>query len=428
MDYDTPDAVPPPAGGEGRNRPPMDYDTLLDGCCQVGVQIVRCGGEIQRAEDTVRRLLAAYGLEGEVFAVPNCVWVSVRAPDGRVHTVMRRVPSIVTDIDGIERFNDLSRRLCADPPADPAELSARCGAALAELRAYPVVLRLAGYFLGAFFFALFFSGGWAEAAAAGLAGLAGGTVLVLLERARAMGFLTTLISAFVLGAAACGLPALGAPINLEVTVAGGLMVLVPGLVFTSFMSDLLTGDMLAGLATFARAVLSAGAIALGAGLAMALYHRLSAADAITWTAGYSGPLCCLFAFAACLGFCPSFNVQGVGALLCCLGGAAGWAVYLAVLRLSGSPFAATLAAAVLVSAYAEVMARVRKCPATSYLMIALFPLVPGLTIYQAMDHGIRGDTELFWETFFRTFGIAGCIALGLLLVSAVLELQRRWKR
>ena len=88
------------------------------------MQIVRCGGEIQRAEDTVRRLLAAYRLEGEVFAVPNCVWVSVRAPDGRVHTVMRRVPSIVTDIDGIERFNDLSRRLCADPPADPAELSA----------------------------------------------------------------------------------------------------------------------------------------------------------------------------------------------------------------------------------------------------------------------------------------------------------------
>ena len=416
MDYDTPDAVPPP----------MDYDTLLDGCCQVGVQIVRCGGEIQRAEDTVRRLLAAYRLEGEVFAVPNCVWVSVRAPDGRVHTVMRRVPSIVTDIDGIERFNDLSRRLCADPPADPAELSARCGAALAELRAYPVVLRLAGYFLGAFFFALFFSGGWAEAAAAGLAGLAGGTVLVLLERARANGFLTTLISAFVLGAAACGLPALGAPINLEVTVAGGLMVLVPGLVFTSFMSDLLTGDMMAGLATFARAVLSAAAIALGTVAAMALF--LGSAAPGSHTISYPEPLYCLFAFLGCLGFCPAMNVRGMGTPLCCLGGAAGWAAYLAVMALGGGSFVASLVGAVVVAVYAEAMARLRKCPATSYSTIALFPLVPGLTIYQAMDHGIRGDTELFWETFFRTFGIAGCIALGLLLVSAVLELQRRWKR
>ena len=406
----------------------MDYDQLLDGCCEVGVQLIRFGGEIPRAEDTIRRLLRAYGLEGEVFAIPNCVWASVPTPDGHIHAWMRRVPPIAANIEGIERFNDLSRRLCADPPADPAQLRAHCRETLADLRSYPASMVLGGYFVGAFFFALFFFGGLAEAAAAGLAGLVSGAALLALNRARANAFIATLASAFALGGTACGLLALGVPINLEVTIAGGLMVLVPGLVFTSFMSDLLTGDMLAGLATFARAVLSAGAIALGAGLAMALYHRLSAADAITWTAGYSGPLCCLFAFAACLGFCPSFNVQGVGALLCCLGGAAGWAVYLAVLRLSGSPFAATLAAAVLVSAYAEVMARVRKCPATSYLMIALFPLVPGLTIYQAMDHGIRGNTGLFWETFFRTFGAAGCIALGLLLVSTVLDIFRRRKR
>ena len=85
----------------------------------------------------------------------------------------------------------------------------------------------------------------------------------------------------------------------------------------------------------------------------------------------------------------------------------------------------TLIAAVTVSAYSEVMARVRKCPDTSYLTIALFPLVPGLTIYQAMDHVIRGDMELFWEKFFRTFGIAGCIALGLLMVSSAMDLYRR---
>ena len=406
----------------------MDYDQLLDGCCEVGVQLIRFGGEIQRAEDTVRRLLAAYGLEGEVFAVPNCIWASVLAPDGRSHARMRRVPPISTDIEGIERFNALSRRLCADPPSDPAQLRLRCREALDGLRRYPAAVVLGGYFLGAFFFALFFSGGWAEAGTAGLAGLAAGAALMLLGRARANAFIATLFSSFVLGAAAYAPLALGAPVNIEVTIAGGLMVLVPGLVFTSFMSDLLTGDMLAGLATFARAVLSAGAIALGTGAAMALYHRLFTGAGSSWTVDYAGPLCCLFAFVACLGFCPAFNVQGVGALLCCLGGGLGWAVYLAAMSLGGGGFLSTLIAAVAVSAYSEVMARVRKCPATSYLTIALFPLVPGLTIYQAMDHGIRGDTELFWETFFRTFGIAGCIALGLLLVSSALELQRRRKR
>ena len=406
----------------------LNYDQLLDGCSEIGVQLVRFGGEIQRAEDTVRRLFAAYGLEGEVFAVPNCVWASVRTPDGRIHARMRRVPPIANNIEGIERLNDLSRRLCAHPPADPALLGTYCRDTVAALSSYPAALVLGGYFLGAFSFSLFFSGGWAEAAAAGLAGLVSGAVLLVLGRARANAFMTTLTSSLALAGLAYGLLALGAGVNIEVTIAGGLMVLVPGLVFTSFMTDLLTGDMLAGLATFARAVLSAAAIALGTGAAMALYYSLFTGAGSPETVSYAGPLYCVFAFLGCLGFCPSFNVQGVGALLCCLGGGLGWAVYLLAEGLCHNSFVSTLIAAVAVSVYSEIMARVRKCPATSYLTIALFPLVPGLTIYQAMDHVIRGEMDLFWEKFFRTFGIAGCIALGLLMVSSALDLYRRRKR
>lgn len=55
-------------------------------------------------------------------------------------------------------------------------------------------------------------------------------------------------------------------------------------------------------------------------------------------------------------------------------------------------------------------------------------MVPGLTIYQAMDYGIQGNTDLFLETFIRTFGIAGCLALGVLLVSAAMELMGRRRR
>ena len=270
----------------------MDYDTLLSGCCEVARELLRHGAEIQRAEDTMRRLLAAYGLEGEVFAIPNCVWASAREPDGQVCTVMRRVPPSTLNIEGIERFNDLSRRLCAAPPDDPGELLAQCRREAALLRRYPMYLRVAGYFVGAFFFALFFGGGWAEACCAGLAGLACGAVLSYLERAEANSFLSTLASAFVLGAASFTLRAFGVPINLEITLAGGIMVLVPGLVFTNFMSNLLTGDMVSGLATFARALLSAAAIALGAGAAMALFRGGGGRGWAPWGARWAGRCTC----------------------------------------------------------------------------------------------------------------------------------------
>lgn len=406
----------------------MDYDVLLEGCCEMGVHLLRYGAEIHRAEDTIHRLLAAYGLEGEVFAIPNCLIVSIVDPEGKEHTRMRRVPLSSIDVDGIERFNALSRRLCADPPADPGEILARCRAEREAVKPFPLGAQLFGYCYGAAFFALFFSGGPLEAVTGGFAGLAAGVCVVLMARLRANFFISTLASAFALAVAAWLPLAAGLPVNIDSAVAGAIMVLVPGLVFTNFMSNLLTGDIIAGLSTFVRAVLTAVAIALGTGMAMLLCRSLwPAVEHGGQAMGYAPPLYCLFAFIACLGFCPAYNVRTWAAALCCIGGALGWMVYLAAQAWMGNVFLSSLLAAVVVAVYAQIMARVRKCPATSYLVIAMFPLVPGLTIYQAMDYGIRGETGLFWDTFFRTFGIAGCLAIGLLLVSTAVRVIHHWR-
>ena len=52
------------------------------------------------------------------------------------------------------------------------------------------------------------------------------------------------------------------------------------------------------------------------------------------------------------------------------------------------------------------MARLRKCPVTSYLLVALFPLVPGGGICYTMEHALNGDTELFLDTLMHTLGLA----------------------
>ena len=409
----------------------MDYDQLLDGCCEMGCRLLGCGAETHRVEDTVHRLCAAYQVDSEVFAIPNCLIVSVTDDAGRIHTRMRRAEVQGIDIEALEGYNALSRQLCANPPADPGEIALRADRVAASLRRYPLALILLGYFIGGLFFALFFSGGWQDALVAGVAGLLSGLCLVVLSRFQANFFIATLASAFVLAFSAYALAALGLPVNIQAAITGAIMVLVPGLVFTNFMSDLLTGDILAGLSTFVRAVLTAGAIALGTGAAMALCLNLWAlSGGSPGTVDYSPALYCLFAFLGCLGFCFPYNVQGVGGFLCCLGGALGWAVFLATRAVTGNPvYLPSLFAAVAVALYAEIMARLRKCPTTSYLVVSYFPLVPGFTIYQAMDYGIQGNTQLFIETFIRTFGIAGCIALGALVVStAVRVIQHRPRR
>lgn len=137
---------------------------------------------------------------------------------------------------------------------------------------------------------------------------------------------------------------------------------------------------------------------------------------------------CLYAFVACLGFCVLFNIRGRGALLCALGGALAWLVYLLAKDLAGQELLGYFWAAVFLSAYSEGMARLRKCPVTGYLLTAFIPLVPGSGIYNMMECALQGDAEGFLSTGLYTLSIAGALAAGVLTVSSLVRMYRVFLR
>ena len=78
----------------------MNCDALLNLAMEIGCQLMRSGAEIYRVEESVYRLLQAYGGEdAQVFAIPSCLIVSLRASDGHPVTRMRRIPPHGTDIE-----------------------------------------------------------------------------------------------------------------------------------------------------------------------------------------------------------------------------------------------------------------------------------------------------------------------------------------
>ena len=130
----------------------------------------------------------------------------------------------------------------------------------------------------------------------------------------------------------------------------------------------------------------------------------------------------LFGFLACIGFAVIYNIHGLGILICALGGALGCLVHALSAPLFQSDITQTLAAAVVIAAYSEIMARIRKCPVTGYLLVAIFPLVPGGGVYYTMEHAINNETEAFLISFIHTLGVAGAIAAGVLLVSSLVRM------
>ena len=135
---------------------------------------------------------------------------------------------------------------------------------------------------------------------------------------------------------------------------------------------------------------------------------------------------CLCAFLACVGFTLIFNIHGLGKLIAGVGGALSWLVYL----LAGSTIFAAFLAAAAIGVFAEVMSRVRRCPVTGYVLVALLPLVPGGGVYYAMRHCVAGETGEFLNTLLHTFGMAAALAVGAMLASSAFRaiFPRLWPK
>ena len=249
----------------------MDYEKLLNMAAELGYQLMYSGAEIYRVEESARRLLHAYGLEDpEVFAIPNCLIVSVVTPEGRPVTRMRRVPIHGTDIELLERCNGLCRRLCAQVP--PLEEARAAVDALPEaMPRHSPRWVLLGYGAAPAFFAPLFGGGPWDMASAFLCGLAVGLCLLFGGRfIGANGFFRTAVCSALAAFLALALVGAGLGESVDVVTISALMVLVPGVALTNAMREIMAGDTFSALSRAADAILAASAIALGAAAGQAL--------------------------------------------------------------------------------------------------------------------------------------------------------------
>ena len=95
----------------------MDYGKLLDVATEVGYQLAMSGAETYRIEESIKRIMQSYGVPAEVFAIPNCMHVTIETENAPM-TRMRRIGEHGTDLDAVERYTGLSRKICSQKP-DP---------------------------------------------------------------------------------------------------------------------------------------------------------------------------------------------------------------------------------------------------------------------------------------------------------------------
>ena len=123
-----------------------------------------------------------------------------------------------------------------------------------------------------------------------------------------------------------------------------------------------------------------------------------------------------------LGFALFFHVAPRHLPLATVGGGLSWLLYLVCFHQGRGVFVSALAAALGVCLWAEILARVRKAPATVFLIPGIIPLLPGGSLYYTMSALITGDLAVAAARGKETGLMVLGIAVGILIASEIVRL------
>lgn len=239
-----------------------EEEALLSCILDMGEMLLTSGAEVMRVEDTISRLCRVYEFaRSDVFTITSSIVLTVRTPGGRTLTQTRRIRSRDTDLGRVEKVNALSRRLCANPV--PLEQFQNAVEQLRRAQAYPVPVLRIMYIMISAAFSVFFGGTLTDALAGAVTGLVLFEVLRLCAPLRLNGTLQCIIASFLTGIAAVLLYNLGLGQNPDKIIIGNIMLLIPGIAFTTSLRDIINGDTLSGLLGLCEAILRALAVAIG---------------------------------------------------------------------------------------------------------------------------------------------------------------------
>ena len=127
----------------------------------------------------------------------------------------------------------------------------------------------------------------------------------------------------------------------------------------------------------------------------------------------------IMAFFGTIGFGMVFRSRGRKLFLAGLGGMLAWTLFLLLGRWIESEPIRYFIVSVIISIYAEVLARICKTPAGTFGILSLVPLVPGGGLYYSADYALSGDMQAFAAKALSTLSLTAMLSVGIVLVAAL---------
>lgn len=237
-----------------------EWEALVEYTLNIGRQMMECGAEAWRAENTMARIFRAYGLEVlDAHVIATQAAVTVKTPTGEHYTstCMILPDKTGTDLGRLETLNAAARHICVQPP--PLEELPLCLKRPVADGPGPGAIGLSVGRRGLCHLLrrrLFGRRGGRGDRRRGLPQDAGA------PGSHAKQIIYTVVACFLAGLLAQRV-GIGFGVNLDLIMIGDIMLFIPGLVIVNGVREFFYADILTGLYRLVEALLIAGAIAAG---------------------------------------------------------------------------------------------------------------------------------------------------------------------
>ena len=243
---------------------------VLDLVTRMGQTLLLNGAEIARVQTTMEMVAKAYNKdEIDVFAISNGIFVTLRHEDKTRCTQIKHVPLHSPNLGKVAMINQLSREIVASKISLDDALSKMDEIVNAPAISLPLAMSASA--LGAACFCYLLGGNLYDS----LATLSIGVILCVCQYVMRLGKLSKMLQT-ILGSVLvtlCGflLSSLFPILNMDNMIIGGLIILVPGVPFTTSIRDFFNGDYLSGTIRMIDAILVAFCMAIGVGLVYMIF-------------------------------------------------------------------------------------------------------------------------------------------------------------
>lgn len=240
---------------------------------EIGEALIKSGAEIFRVEDTLNRMAKACGaLDVNVFVITSSIVITIEFPDGEVLTRMKRVRNYGSnDFIKLGQLNEISREFCASP-FSARELEER----IQKVCNTPSLKweQLLGNIIAGASFTIFFGGNSMDGIVGGLAAIWIWILQQYIQPYCMNQVAFQFVASFLTSSFICIFCIIYPSLLINKIMIGDIMLLVPGLMATNALRDILIGDTISGIMRFIEATLLAAVLALGFIAGMCLFQQI----------------------------------------------------------------------------------------------------------------------------------------------------------